>query len=192
MSGTAKLSRDYPCKGGGPVPREVELRIFTLRYFQFCMACSYCHDVCCSYGVDVDLENVERIKALPADFKALVGVPEAQWFTAEVTRDAEFPGGAHVRTAVVDGACVFRNRKGRGCVIHSYALEKGLDYHDAKPLVSTLFPVTFEYGVLAASNELVDGSLRCFNDGPTLYEGSRDELLYYFGAALVADALAPH
>lgn len=193
MSETVRLSRDYPCKGGGPVLREVEQRIFSLRYFQFCMACSYCHDVCCSYGVDVDLQNVERIKALPADFKALVGVPETEWFTAGVTRDAEFPGGAHVRTAVVDGACVFRNRKGRGCLIHSYALEQGLDYHDTKPLVSTLFPVTFEYGVLAASNELIDGSLRCFNDGPTLYEGSRGELLYYFGAALVQelDALAP-
>jgi hypothetical protein len=187
MSETVQLSRAYPCKGGGPVLTAVEPRIFALRYFQFCMACNYCHDVCCSWGVDVDLGNAERIKALPADFKARVGVPESAWFTTDVTPDAEFPGGAHVRTAIVNGACVFRNRQGRGCLIHGYALEKGLDYHDTKPLVSTLFPVTFEHGVLAAANELVDGSLRCFDDGPTLYEGSRDELLYYFGEGLVAE-----
>jgi hypothetical protein len=187
MSDAVHLSRAYPCKGGGPVLREVELRIFKLRYFQVCMACTYCHDVCCSWGVDVDLDNVARLKALPEDFKARVGVPESAWFTQEVTQDPEFPGGAHVRTTIVDGACVFRNRQGRGCLIHAYALEQGQDYHDTKPLVSTLFPVTFEHGVLAAANELVDGSLRCFNDGPTLYEGSRDELLYYFGAELVAE-----
>ena len=56
-----------------------------------------------------------------------------------------------------------------------------------KPLVSTLFPVTFEHGVLTASNELADGSLVCAGDGPTLYAGARDELHYYFGAALVAE-----
>lgn len=192
MSAIVALSRAYPCKGGGPVLRDVELRIFTLRYFQACMACTYCHDVCCSWGVDIDLENAARLKALPDDFKALVGMSESAWFTAEVTHDPEFPGGAHLRTAIVDGACIFRNRKGRGCLIHSYALEKGLDYHDLKPLVSTLFPITFDYGVLAASNELVDGTLRCWGDGPTLYEGAREELRHYFGNDLVAelDALA--
>ena len=181
------LSRAYPCKGGGPVLTAVDPRIFTLRYFQACMACGFCRDSCCSEGVDVDLENVARIRALPADFKALVATPEADWFTTDIVTDPEFPGGAHVRTAVVDGACVFRNPKGRGCLIHAYALEKGLDYHDTKPLVSTLFPVTFELGVLAASNELADQSLVCAGDGPTLYEGARDELLYYFGDALVAE-----
>ena len=129
----------------------MERQIFTLRYFQPCLGCGFCQDACCDWGVDVDLENVARLKALPQDFKILVGVPEGQWFTTAITHDPEFPGGSHVRTAIVHGACVFRNREGRGCLIHAYALEKGLDYHTFKPLVSTLFPVSFERGVLVAA-----------------------------------------
>ena len=120
-------------------------------------------------------------------FKALVGVPESEWFTSTVVKDSEFAGGAHVRTAVVEGTCVFRDRKGRGCLIHGWALAEGLDYHSIKPLVSTLFPLTFEHGVLVPSGEAVDGSLVCAGGGPSLYEGARDELLYYFGAGLVAE-----
>ncbi len=61
-----------------------------------------------------------------------------------------------------------------------------------KPMVSTLFPVTFGEGTLLCSEELVDGSLVCAGDGPTAYEMARSELAYYFGAELVGelDALA--
>lgn len=187
MTALVALSRAYPCRGGGPVLRQVEKRIFTLRYFRHCMACGFCHDACCSHGVDVDLENVARIRALPETFKRQVGAPEEEWFTTAVVADAEFPGGSHVRTAVVDGACVFRSRRGRGCLLHAHALAAGFDYHDIKPLVSTLFPVTFERGVLAAAAELADGSLVCAVEGSTLYEGARDELRHYFGAGLVAE-----
>jgi hypothetical protein len=187
VSGPVPLSRDYACKGGGPVLRSVDPAVFALRYFQACLACGFCHDACCSWGVDIDLGNAARLKALPEDFQALVGLPQSEWFTAGVTPDAEFPGGVHVRTAVVDGTCVFRSRTGRGCLIHAYALEKGLDYHDLKPMVSALFPVTFEQGVLTAAGEAVDGSLRCGGGGPTLYEGAREELRYYFGDGLIAE-----
>lgn len=192
MTGQLPLSRAYPCKDGGPVLRQVERRIFTLRYYRDCMACGFCRDACCDHGVDVDMENVARIRALPDDFKRRVPVPQDAWFTADIVRDGEFPGGAHVRTQVVDGACVFRNRGARGCHLHAYALDSGMDYHRIKPLVSTLFPVTFERGVLAAATELAEGSLVCSGNGPTLYEGARQELGHYFGAGLVAelDALA--
>ena len=187
MSGMFPLSRDYTCKGGGPVLHAVDPAIFALRYFQPCLACGFCRDACCSWGVDIDLGNAARLKALPQDFKTLVGLPQSEWFTSAVTEDAEFPGGAHVRTTVIDGACVFRNRAGRGCLIHVYALENGMDYHDLKPIVSALFPVTFEQGVLTAADEVADGSLRCAGDGPTLYEGAREELRHYFGDALIAE-----
>jgi len=187
MTPTRKLARDYPCRGGGPVLRAVEQRIFTLRYFQPCLGCGFCQDACCDWGVDIDLQNAARLKALPQDFKTLVGVPEEQWFTAAVTSDPEFPGGAHVRTNAVGGACVFRNRKGRGCLIHAYALQKGLDYHALKPLVSTLFPVSFEQGVLVAAGELADGTLICAGEGPSLYQGARDELRHYFGDGFIAE-----
>jgi hypothetical protein len=172
---------------GGPVLSAVDPAIFRLRYFTHCLACHFCGDACCEYGVDIDLGNAERLKALPRDFHDRIGVPAEDWFTDTVIADPEFPGGAQLRTRVRDGACVFRNRAGRGCAIHAYCLEKGLDYHRFKPMVSVLFPVTFEAGVLTASGEAADGSLICSGDGPSLYDGARDELGYYFGDGLIAE-----
>lgn len=172
---------------GGPVLSAVDPAIFRLRYFMHCMACGFCKDACCDHGVDVDLGNAERLKALPRDFHDRIGVPAEDWFTGEITADSEFPGGVHVRTRVKNGLCVFRNAHARGCAIHAYCLEKGLDYHRFKPMVSVLFPVTFEEGVLTASGEAADGSLICSGSGPSLYDGARNELSYYFGPALVAE-----
>jgi hypothetical protein len=104
-----------------------------------------------------------------------------------VVRDADFPGGAATRTAVVDGRCVFRKRNARGCALHGFALERGEDYHAIKPMVSALFPVTFGGGTLLCSEELVEGSLVCGGEGPTAYEMARGELRYYFGDAFVAE-----
>jgi hypothetical protein len=39
---------------------------------------------------------------------------------------------------------------------------------------------------LHASNEILDRSLQCIDDGPSLYRGVRDEVRYYFGDELVA------
>jgi Fe-S-cluster containining protein len=181
------LSRSYPCVMGGPVLNAVDPALFTLRYFTHCLACSFCGDACCDHGVDIDLDNVARLKALPKDFHDRVGAPVGEWFTAEAVADHEFPGGAHLRTSVKNGACVFRNAGGRGCAIHAYCLERKLDYHDYKPMVSVLFPVTFEQGVLTASSEVVDGSLICAGQGPSLYDGSRGELGHYFGTGLLAE-----
>lgn len=181
------LSRAYESVMGGPVLSAVDPAIFSLRYFTNCMACNFCNDACCDHGVDIDLGNAERLKALPADFHDRVGVPHENWFTSEIMSDPEFPGGAHVRTRVRDGVCVFRNRGARGCAIHAYCLEKGLDYHRFKPMVSALFPVTFEAGVLTASGEAVEGSLICGGAGPSLYDGARGELSYYFGDGLIAE-----
>ena len=187
-----RLSRDYVCVQGAPVIHSVDTAIFSLRYFAKCMACGFCDDQCCSYGVDIDLENVARLNALGDDFASRVATPKAAWFTSDVTVDAEFPGGRYVRTQEQGGKCIFRNPKGRGCMIHGYALEKGIDYHTLKPIVSTLFPATFEHGVLVASEEVHDGSLACSAQGFTVYEGTRDELAYYFGPDFIAelDALA--
>jgi hypothetical protein len=53
-------------------------------------------------------------------------------------------------------------------------------------MVSILFPLTFERGVLVPSPEAVDGSLICSGDGPSLYDGVRGELAHFFGEELVA------
>lgn len=181
------LSKPYPARLGAPVLTAVDSRIFTSRYYQNCMGCSFCHDACCQHGVDVDADNAARLLAAPEKFKRLVGVPEKEWFTADVIADAEFPSGHHRRTTVRDGACVFHNPQGRGCLIHAYCLDEGLDYHVLKPMVSVLFPLTFEHGVLMPSTEVLDGSLICAGDGPTCYEGVRSELFYYFGEALIRE-----
>jgi hypothetical protein len=181
------LSTSYPCHMGGPILHAVDRRIFSLRYFQNCMSCSFCHDACCRHGVDIDMDNVARLKSVHGRFPALVGVPEAEWFTTEVIADAEFPSGHHVRTQVRDGGCVFLDRKSRGCLIHRFALEEGLDYHSLKPMVSILFPLTFEHGVLVASAEALDGTLICGGQGPSCYDGARGELGYYFGEALTRE-----
>lgn len=181
------LSQDYPSIFGAPIIRAIDPAIFGYRYFTHCTSCAFCKDACCSYGVDIDVENMARINALGVDFEDYVGVPRAKWFEKKIWRDAEFPGGAQGRTRAVDGACVFLDRKNRGCKIHAYCLTKGIDYHDLKPLVSTLFPVTFEQGALVASSEIAEDELVCAGQGPTLYEGVRGELMHYFGDAFIAE-----
>lgn len=182
-----KLSRAYGCRLGAPMLHSVDTSIFVTRYFTHCVDCGFCHDACCSHGVDIDAANAERLKAAPQAFKDRVGAPVEDWFAGPVRQDSEFPSGTCLRTAVRDGGCIFRNRQGRGCAIHAWCLENGIDYHELKPLVSTLFPVTFEHGVLQLSDEAADGSLVCEGDGPSCYDGARAELLYYFGDGMVAE-----
>lgn len=181
------LAREHASIFEAPVLRSVDTQIFALRYFTHCMSCGFCDDQCCSYGVDIDAENAEKLLALGDGFEAFVGVAKSEWFTDEIVEDAEFPSARHRRTRVRGSHCVFHKQGGRGCLIHAWCLEKGLDYHLLKPMVSILFPLTFEHGCLVASSEAVDRSLVCAGQGPTLYEGVRGELAYYFGAALVEE-----
>jgi hypothetical protein len=181
------LSKPYACRWGAPVIDRVDSAIFVRTYFVHCMDCGYCKDSCCQYGSDIDGDNVARVEAHADDLERYTGVPRARWWTGEWNDDVEFPGGRQTRTAVEDGACVFRSKKGRGCMLHSFALDRGIDYHEMKPLVAALFPVTFDGGLLHPSNEIVDRSLQCIDDGPTLYEGVRGEIEWYFGRSMVAE-----
>ena len=182
-----KLSRAYPSVRGAPVISAVDSDIFVLRYFTVCMDCTFCHDTCCSYGADIDMDNVERVKSLGKDFEDYAGLPASAWFDNNVIEDGEFPSGAQMRVRAENRHCIFLNTKGRGCKIHSYCLERGLDYHVYKPFVCFLFGVTFEYGNLVPSNEIKDGSLICYGDGPTLFEAARGEIEAFFGPDLVAE-----
>ena len=151
------------------------------------MRCSFCADACCTHGVDVSVVERDRILARADQLAPLARAPRDGWFIDTVTEDPDFPGGAATRTAVVDGACVFLDRGRRGCVIHGALLAAGEDYHALKPIVSTLFPVTFGGGALLCSEELHDGSLVCAGDGPSAYDMARTELAYYFGTELVTE-----
>ena len=179
------LPASFPSRYGVPVLSAVDVTIFGRRYFTHCMQCSFCHDSCCQHGVDVDLLHVPALEAHAEELEARVGIPRDQWFTGEYSPDPEMPGGGSLRTRVVDGACIFRDRTGRGCHVHAYALERGIDYHTLKPIIDCLFPLTFSEGVLYPAIEVDDGSLICLDTGPTLYRGVRDELGYYFGEGLL-------
>lgn len=150
------------------------------------MACGFCGDSCCNHGVDVEVTTMNAILRSADALEPIVGAPRAQWFTG-AEKDADMPGGASVRTRVRDGMCVFRSRSARGCVLHSFALEQGRDYHELKPMVSALFPVTFGDGELLISEELEDGTLVCSSHGSPAYESVRSELAYYFGEELTTE-----
>jgi hypothetical protein len=169
------------------VVSEVEASIFTRRYFGHCMSCGFCADACCQHGVDVSVVERDRILARAAELEPLVGAPPSAWFEEGLTADEDFPGSAATRTRVVDGRCIFLRRGTRGCTLHALSLETGGDYHLLKPIVSTLFPVTFGGGALLCSEELIDDSLICAGEGPTAYEMARSEIEYYFGEALVME-----
>ena len=72
-------------------------------------------------------------------------------------------------------------------MIHSFCLQNAIDYHDLKPMVSCLFPVTFGEGLLSPATEVDDKTLRCLGKGRSLYAGARSELQYYFGPELISE-----
>jgi Fe-S-cluster containining protein len=169
------------------VVHQADDAIFTRRYFGHCMRCGFCADACCYHGVDVSVVERERILARADELEPLLPLPRGDWFLPTTVPDPDFPGGAATRTAVVNGACIFLQRASRGCTLHALALARDEDYHAIKPMVSTLFPVTFGGGALLCSEELLDGTLVCGGTGPTAYEMARNELAYYFGEELVAE-----
>lgn len=182
------LSQPYSLTGTPSTQVDrVDTRIFQLTYYMHCMGCSFCNDICCQYGVDVDLDNVARLQAAPEELEQFVGRPRSQWFQDQVVLDPEYPGGGYRRTQVIDGRCVFLNRNGRGCLVHSWCLQQGIPYQHLKPMISSLFPVTFDQGILLPSSETVESSLACLGPGSTLYRGARDDLRWYFGEQLVQE-----
>jgi Fe-S-cluster containining protein len=182
------LSKSYPSRYGAPVLERVDTSIFQLKYFAHCMSCNFCNDWCCWHGADVDLHNGHRIETVSRQLEQYTGIAKENWFDPEDTcEDEEAPGELWLRTRVSNGACVFLNRSSRGCMLHSYSLEHHLDYHELKPMVCAIFPLTFEEGLLIHADEVEEQSLVCAGDGLTLYEGVRNELSYYFGEEFVRE-----
>ncbi|MEZ5773416.1 MAG: YkgJ family cysteine cluster protein [Hyphomicrobiaceae bacterium] len=182
------LSRVFTSRWGAPTLERVDTAVFTTTYFAECMACSFCHDRCCSYGADVDLDNRERLLAERDGLEAFTGVLASQWFRTDLEiADADFPSGRYTRTATVDGACVFLDRRHRGCRIHSYMLAAGRDIHELKPMVCSLFAVTFDKGLIEVSGELASRELICTGPGSTAYRAAREAIAAHFGDDLVAE-----
>ena len=187
MNDLVSLSRSYTASAGAPTIAAVDRAIFARRYYAQCMACGFCADSCCAHGVDVDGAVEAALMEDAAAIERYTGIPSSAWFRDAAERDDDAPGGTLRRTAVRDGYCVFHTPGGRGCMLHAYAVATGRDYHALKPMVSTLFPVTFGEGALVVSDELENGTLVCGGDGPTAYEAARAELAYYFGESLISE-----
>lgn len=169
-----------------PSLKQVDTDIFRLRYFGHCMQCTFCNDSCCQYGCDVNLAERDRILALKAELAPYIRAPVEQWFSTEVKYDPDYETGAYVRTQTVQGGCVFLSQDGRGCGIHRFALETGRDYHQIKPLVCWLFPLTWDRGLLRPSYDMTD-DLACKGTGPIIYDMAKEELAVVFGQALVSE-----
>ena len=183
-----KLKKSYSSIHGLPVIHSVDTEIFIRTYYMHCMQCIFCNDQCCSYGADIDMLNVNRILEHKEGLEEFTNIKSEKWFYPKKRKwDHEYPGHDYTRISKKDDACIFLNRNGRGCMLHSYALEKGFDFHTIKPFFCTIFPVTFNEGVLVIPEEVEEKSLACLGSGPTLYQGAREEIRYYFGDEIVTE-----
>jgi Fe-S-cluster containining protein len=200
---TIPLSRSFTCRFGAPVIDRVDPRIFQLTYFGKCMDCTFCQDACCQYGADIDLQRMAALQEYQQELEQYLGVPHDEWFRLDpedcgVLDDEEYPSGQYTRTQVVElpagrsphneWACVFLDPKGRGCRIHRFALERGIQVHEIKPMVCLLFPVSFTAGELIPAYEFtLEDELVCQGPGDTLYESARSDIEWYFGSELVKE-----
>jgi Fe-S-cluster containining protein len=183
-----KLRNSYQSIYGLPIIHSVYTNIFQITYYMHCLECSFCKDECCWYGADVDMRNVSRILSKANELEEFTGIKREKWFYPKKRSwDPEYPGHDYTRTTKRDSACIFLNRKGRGCMLHSFALAKGYDYHEFKPLFCSIFPVTFGEGILTTPQEIDEETTACLGSGPTLYQGAREELRYYFGNGLIQE-----
>ena len=181
MNDVIQLSRPFVTRYGVPYISYIDTRMFSVRYFTHCLSCTFCNDWCCGHGVDVDLLHVRAMEKHREGLEAATGIPHAEWFTDDYEEDDEVPGGASRRTNTNERGCVFLTPGGRGCMVHQYANDQGIDYHELKSLVDVLFPLTYDGSCLTIADEVADGSLVCLDTGPTVYRGMRGELQYYFG-----------
>jgi Fe-S-cluster containining protein len=144
-------------------------------------------DVCCQYGVDVDLGERDAILAHRDQIAAIMteSAASASWFDDEVYSDEDFPSGGYVRTEVHKRKCIFLAHEQRGCAIHRAALENGWDYRSVKPHVCRLFPLTYEIDAIVLSDDYPAYSCAFDDDAPSVYRSGRDALGDIFGQDLV-------
>lgn len=163
--------------------RRVLMDIFSINYGAPCMENCHCHDRCCSWGATITKPNVERLLEHREALEKSSGLPPEQW----VVKHDLGNGHKQLRLNAQGGACIFLDRKGRGCMIHRYCLENGIDYHTLKPLVCAFFPLTVLDGRLGISEEITSEENFCRLSNQSVYRAQRDELLYYFGEPFVAE-----
>ena len=112
-------------------------------------------DGCCSHGAFfTDHDDLARVTAAVAELGGddwqLVNVGRAAWTEVDAADDDDSGDGGvrALRTRIVDGACVFLNRRGHaggaGCALHRMAVRTGRHPLHTKPDVCWQLPVRRE------------------------------------------------
>ncbi|NVB82086.1 MAG: DUF3109 family protein [Kofleriaceae bacterium] len=179
-----------------PTFTRAEIGVFTRRVVADCMTHNcvqldgnkFRFDACCQYGSDVDLMERDAILARAESIRPILSekARDLPWFDESAPeQDPDYPSGTVVRTAVLDGGCLFLSHDKRGCAIHRAALEQGWDFRGVKPAICRLFPVTYGEGAIFVADDYVDYSCAFQDDAPTLYRVAREALADIFGEDLV-------
>ena len=121
-----------------------------------------------------------KIQQQKGEILPFVRPPEGEWFEAEYTYYEEYAGNQYTRINTQGPRCVFISKDQRGCGLHRYAISKQMDYHEIKPLICILFPLSFSEGILSLAAEMDDNSLVCAGLGYSAYQSMRNELEHYF------------
>lgn len=185
-----RLKNSYTSIHGLPVIHSVDTDIFEMTYYMHCMDCTFCNDQCCEWGADIDMLNVNRILKHKHGLEEFTGIKADKWFDDTVKKwDHEYPGNDYTRTAYEKekGYCIFLDTKKRGCMLHSFALSNGMDFHELKPFFCSMFPVTYMEGVLLIPDEIDEKLTACLGEGPALYKGAREAIRFYFGDAIITE-----
>lgn len=183
-----KLKQSYSSIYGVPIISKVDSYIFKIKSCANCFK-SNCGDWCCSWGVYLDLPNVERIKK--ALKENILNFPQKQWFNKSTFRDEDYVNGKCTTTKIKiknkKRGCIFLDRNNHGCLIHKFCLTKKMDYHKLKPIFCCLFPVVTSKKTLIPEKKVMDKPVVCFGKGKTLYRNARRELQYYFGKKFISE-----
>lgn len=178
-----ELKQTFNSRYGLPAVSKVETDIFTFKYYdKNCFDNNTCNDICCSEGVLMDIRSFEQL----LKYKDKPEFKHIDW-DYYFKKDLLAAGGLGCDSRVVNGTCAFRNTGGRGCLIHKFSLESGMDFRDIKFLYCCFFPADIFDGELLSYSNLLrrKGYLNCEGGNSTVYETSKNDIEYYFGQGLI-------
>ncbi|MBN2441887.1 MAG: hypothetical protein JXJ04_11085 [Spirochaetales bacterium] len=186
-----QLTKAYKSIHGLPVVSYVDTDIFTQNYPETGCLEMGCQDICCSGGAIMDSVTFKKLREVDEED---LGV-HIDWETYEFDDDPCYPGGKGCYTTFTNNRCMFQNKNGFGCIIHSYCLKKGIDFRELKFFACCIFPCEVnnigEYkNVLTPGYELRhdEYNFPCNKTGnTTIYENAKNDILYYFGSSLIEE-----
>jgi Fe-S-cluster containining protein len=159
---------------------KIDPMIFTFRF-----GCK-CNGECCYYGVFTDLKEYENIIRIKDKIIPLLDDTQSKnpdhWFEPPET-DSDFESGVAVGTALINDKCAFLDKDGL-CSLQKLANIENSHKWKHKPLYCILFPLTIYQNTLTVDHEHIERLNSCnrFNqNGTTIFEACREELIYLLG-----------